>query len=60
MNIREFEELTDKIKNKNSKLFGLDSDCVPTIENIEFMEKYYGIIFPNSYKDFLLKSSRCL
>ncbi len=55
MNKREFEELIQKEKIKNPRIFGLDSDCKSTIENIELMEKYYNIVFPKCYKDFLLQ-----
>jgi len=55
MNKREFEELTQSVKIKNPKIFGLDSDCKPTIKDIELMEEYYNIVVPMSYKEFLLK-----
>ena len=56
MNVKEFEELTQKVKNKNPRWFGLESDCVPIVEDIELLEKYYGIKFPNSYKEFILQN----
>ena len=55
MDKKEFDELTQKVKNNNPKIFGLDADCIPTIENIELIEKYYGIVFPKSYKEFVLQ-----
>ncbi|MBD5136859.1 MAG: SMI1/KNR4 family protein [Lachnospiraceae bacterium] len=55
MNKKEFEELMLRVKTKNPRIFGLDSDCKPTVEDIEMMEKYYNIVFSKSYKDFLLQ-----
>lgn len=55
MNKKEFEEMTQKVKNKNPRIFGLDSDCKPTAEDIDLLEKYYNIVFPRSYKEFLLQ-----
>lgn len=55
MNKREFEELIQKVKAKNPRIFGLGSDCYPTVEDVKMMEKYYNIVFPESYKDFLLQ-----
>lgn len=55
MNVKEFDELTQKVKTENPRWFGLESDCVPTVEDIELLEKYYGIKFPNSYKEFILQ-----
>lgn len=51
----EFEKLVSKIKNKNSKIFGLDSDCKPMIKEIKLVEKYYNVVFPKSYKEFLIQ-----
>lgn len=55
MNLKEFEELTQKVKAENLKWFGLESDGIPTVENIELLEKYYGIEFPDNYKAFILQ-----
>ena len=55
MDIREFEELIQKAKTDNPKMFDLDSDNKPSIEYIKSVEKYYGIVFPASYNDFLLR-----
>lgn len=55
MNKKEFEELIQRIKAKNPRIFGLESDCTAKVEDIEMMEKYYNIVFPESYKDFLLQ-----
>ena len=55
MNIKEFEELTQKVKTENPMWFGLESDSVPTVEDIELLEKYYDIRFPNSYKEFIVQ-----
>lgn len=52
MNKNEFEELIQRVKTKNPRIFGLDSDCTATVEDIEMMEKYYNIVFTESYKDF--------
>ena len=38
MNVKEFDELTQKVKTENPRWFGLESDCVPTVEDIEFSE----------------------
>ncbi len=54
MNKREFDDLTLKVRSKNPKIFGLDSDSIPTREKIQKYEKFYEIAFPNSYKDFLM------
>ena len=55
MNLKEFEELTQKVKAENPKWFGMESDCIPTVEDIELLEKYYGIRFPDNYKAFILQ-----
>ena len=55
MNLKEFEELTQKVKAENPKWFGLESDGIPTVEDIELLEKYYGIEFPDNYKAFILQ-----
>lgn len=55
MNKKEFEELTQRVKNKNPRIFGLDSDCKPTSEEIDLLEKYYNVVLPESYKEFLLQ-----
>lgn len=55
MDKREFEKLVQKIKIRNPKMFGLDSDCKPNIQDIVIMEKYYNIVFAESYKNFLLQ-----
>ncbi|HIT88723.1 MAG TPA: SMI1/KNR4 family protein [Candidatus Coprocola pullicola] len=47
--------MMQKAKNKNPKLFELDSDCKPTTEDIDLIEEYYNIVFPTSYKEFLLQ-----
>lgn len=38
---------------KKPKLFALESDAKVSIEEIESVEKYYNIILPDSYKDFV-------
>ncbi|MDE5778889.1 MAG: SMI1/KNR4 family protein [Lachnospiraceae bacterium] len=55
MNKREFEELIQRVKIKNPRIFSLDSDCKSTIEDVELIEKYYNIVFPKSYLEFLLQ-----
>lgn len=55
MNSKEFEELTQSVKESNPRWFELDSDAIPTVEVIGLVEKYYNIKFPISYKDFLLQ-----
>lgn len=55
MNLKEFEALTQKVKNENPNWFGLDSDTICTVERIELVEQYYNIKFPKGYKEFLLK-----
>lgn len=55
MNKKEFEGLIQRIKTKNPEIFSLDSDCPARAEGIEMMEKYYDVVFPESYKDFLLQ-----
>ena len=55
MNKKEFEEMIQTVKNKNPRIFGLNSDCKPAAEDIELLEKYYNIVFPRSYKEFLLQ-----
>lgn len=55
MDKREFEELAQKVKIKNPRIFDLDADCKPTIKDIELMEEYYHIVFPRCYKEFLLQ-----
>lgn len=55
MNKREFEELVKNVKNKNPKIFGLESDRKPTIQDIETIENYYNMVLPASYKEFLLQ-----
>lgn len=35
MNFKEFEELTQKVKTENPRWFGIESDSVPTVEDIE-------------------------
>lgn len=45
MNKKEFEEMIQTVKNKNPRIFGLNSDCMSTAEDIELLEKYYNIVF---------------
>ena len=55
MNIEEFEALVQELKINNPKIFGLESDAKPTIEEIKLIEEYYEISLPTSYKEFLKK-----
>ena len=55
MNKKEFDKMIQTVKDKNPRIFGLNSDCMPTAEDIELLEKYYNIVFPKSYKEFLLQ-----
>ena len=54
MNKTEFKELIERVKSKNPRIFGLDSDMKPSIKDIELTEQYYSIVFLESYKEFLL------
>ena len=42
-------EMAEKIPG----LFTLETDCRANMEMIERVEKYYNVILPNSYKDFV-------
>ena len=55
MDKKEFDELIQQVKENKPKLFGLDADEIPTITDIDMIEKYYGIVFPKSYKEFVLQ-----
>lgn len=55
MDKKEFEKIIQCAKIKNPLIFSLEADCKPKIDQIEKIEKYYNIIFPKSYKDFLLQ-----
>lgn len=55
MNKEEFEEMMQIVKNKNPRLFDLELDCKPKSDDFDLLEKYYKIVFPRSYKEFLLK-----
>lgn len=55
MNVEEFEELIQKFKVVCPHIFELESDSTPTMEDIGLIENNYGIVFPKSYRDFLLR-----
>lgn len=55
MDKKEFDELIQRVKEDKPKIFGLDADEIPTITDIGMIEKYYGIVFPESYKEFVLQ-----
>lgn len=55
MNIKEFQKLTQKTKEKNPRIFDLDTDVIPTQKDIEQIQNYYKVLFPKSYKEFLLQ-----
>lgn len=55
MDKKEFDELIQRVKEDKPKIFGLDADEIPTITDIEMIEKYYGIVLPKSYKEFVLQ-----
>lgn len=55
MDKKEFDELIQRVKENKPKIFGLDADEIPTVTDIEMIEKYYEIVFPKSYKEFVLQ-----
>ena len=55
MDKKEFDELIQQVMENKPKIFGLDADEAPTITDIDMIEKYYDIVFPISYKEFVLQ-----
>ena len=55
MEKKEFDELIQRVKEKKPKIFGLEADEIPTVTDIEKVEEYYKIVFPKSYKEFVLQ-----
>lgn len=50
MNIEEFFEILNQLKEEKPILFGLDSDAAVNDDLIATYEEYYGITFSESYK----------
>ena len=48
-----FKNKVREMTEKNLKLFALETDAKVDIEKIEDVEKYYDIILPDIYKDFV-------
>ncbi|MDE6433508.1 MAG: SMI1/KNR4 family protein, partial [Lachnospiraceae bacterium] len=55
MNREEFAKLTQEVKRSRPKIFGLDADNIPTVADIKSVEKYFGVVFPEKYKEFVLQ-----
>ena len=55
MVFKEFVELVEKRKRKDPVLFELDRDKIPSDADIDQMEDYYCLKFPESYMAFLKK-----
>ena len=55
MEFLDFVNIVTELKEKKPTLFGLCGDNISTYEKIEEAERYFGIKFPESYKDFLKK-----
>ena len=53
MDLTEFKKRVSEEKIKNPILFELETDCIPTSEQINEVELYYKIKIPSSYKEFL-------
>lgn len=53
MTIEQFSKKVDLIRTKNSILFGLDADTIPSHRMIHSFEKGYGLTLPTQYKEFL-------
>lgn len=53
MQENEFISLVEKIKQENPVWFGLDSDCIPTIETIKEIETQLNFSFPDDYIAFI-------
>ena len=55
MNRQEFVELMLEVKRSRPKIFELEADNIPTVADIESVEKYFGVVFPKKYKEFVLQ-----
>lgn len=55
MKFKDFIDLVEKVEKKNPILFGLYSDKIASDKDINQIEKYYCIKFPENYKLFLKK-----
>lgn len=55
MNMKEFQEIVKEKEEGNPIMFGLPSDNIATAQDIEMIERYYSLVMPICYKQFIQK-----